>query len=515
MIRDIFGRVLMINRRYLLKAINVCIIACVMLMNLCIAAQTNKYPNIILLMADDMGWGDVGFNGNTIIKTPSLDTLAAAGIKMNRFFAGAPVCSPTRGSCLTGRHPYRYGIWHANKGRLPVQEVTIPKVLSENGYATGHFGKWHLGIPNTEYRGKGGGKENYCFPEWFGYDEHFITHHSVATWDPFGPEGEKAKDADNPYFHNGKRVLDNITGDDSRIIMDRAIPFIDKAVKDHKPFFAVIWFHAPHKPIKAGLRYKAMYSQYTEEEQDYYGCITALDDQVGRLHKELKTLGVEDNTMIWFCSDNGPENRTPGTTGGLRARKRSLFSGGVGVPAFLYWPSHIKTGRVEEMLCSTLDYLPTIFEVVGVSMPDERPLDGISLVEVIKGKQKEREKAIPFRTNKHPKISFLKGDYKFLTDALEGKQDDMLFNITQDRSEENNVIDQHPQIAKPLKAGAREFIASAKRSHSGADYHDPAYKPAESWFADAESKRVSPSKASESDNTNKPKKKKRASNITE
>ena len=488
-----------------MKSVGVGAVAMSMPQNFCVAAN-KKRPNIILVMADDMGWGDVGFNGNTIIKTPSLDALAKGGIKMNRFFSGAAVCSPTRASCLTGRHPYRHGIWSANQGRLSVQEVTLPKTLSEEGYATGHFGKWHLGIPNTEYRGKGGGEENYCFPEWFGYDEHFLTHHSVATWDPFGPDGEKAKTDGNPYFHNGKRVLDNITGDDSRIIMDRAIPFIRKAVKESKPFFSVVWFHAPHKPIKAGPEYKAMYSEYPEKDQEYYGCVTALDDQVGRLHKELKDLGVDDNTMIWFCSDNGPENGTAGVTGGLRERKRSLFSGGVGVPAFLHWPGHAKAGRTEEMLCSTLDYLPTIFEVLGIKMPDDRPLDGISLVKMIEGKQTRREKAIPFRGTKQPKISFLKGDFKFLTNILEGDGgSDMLFNITKDRSEERDVIDKYPELAKELKAGAREFIASAKRSHSGADYNDPSYKPAEPWFTESKGRTKS-----DSGNTKQSKKKKSA-----
>lgn len=462
--------------------------------SLTMASHTASYhkgqPNIILLMADDMGWGDVGFNGNTIIKTPNLDAMAREGIKFTRFYSGGPVCSPTRATCLSGRHYFRHGIWKANVGRLPREEITLPAVLKQLGYATGHFGKWHLGIPNKEYRGKGGGEKNYAFPQWYGYDEHFVTHHAVPLWDPFGPNGEKAKTDGNPYFHNGKRVLENITGDDSRIIMDRVIPFIQDAVKDDKPFLAVIWFHAPHGPVVAGPQYRAMYSEYSVKEQHYYGCITALDEQVGRLQQELIKLNVEQNTMVWFCSDNGPANGSAGKTGGLRGRKRSLFFGGVGVPAFLKWPGHAEPGEVMDMPCSTLDYLPTVMDVVGAEMPDDRPIDGISLLPMIEGKSEERLKAIPFRfhmakgrMHDSPTISMIKGRYKFLTNLSHDGNEDMLFDLTADRSEQNNIVKAYPELAWQMKAETRQFIESAKESHSGADYGNPSYQPAETWLA--------------------------------
>jgi arylsulfatase A-like enzyme len=171
--------------------------------------------------------------------------------------------------------------------------------------------------------------------------------------------------------------------------MDRAIPFISKAAENKQPFFATVWFHEPHEPVVAGPEYREMYAQYSEGEQHYYGCITAMDEQIGRLRKELRNLGIAENTMVWFCSDNGPEGMTSkgepdwcknsrGVTGGLRGRKRSLFEGGLLGPALLEWSGHARPGRVVDVPCSTLDYLPTIQQLLGYEMPDKRPIDGIN-----------------------------------------------------------------------------------------------------------------------------------------
>ena len=200
--------------------------------------------------------------------------------------------------------------------------------------------------------------------------------------------------------------------------MDRAIPFIEQAIEDVKPFFTTIWFHAPHTPVIAGPEYRAMYSNYSEDEQHYYGCITAIDDQVGRLYHTLAAWGVSQDTMIWFCSDNGPEGRTGqngrnrGSTGGLRGRKRSLFDGGVGVPAFLHWPGHADPKSVVEMPCSTLDYFPTIAEVMEYEMPDNRPIDGISLLPTIEGNMTERPTPIPYRFNSGKRLNVWSTDHR-------------------------------------------------------------------------------------------------------
>lgn len=216
-------------------------------------------------MADDLGWGDVGFNGNTVIKTPGLDKLAASGIVLDRFYSGALVCSPTRGSWLTGRHAFRYGIYFANSGYLKSQEITLAEVMKMNGYTTGHFGKWHLGaISNTIPDGRrGGAGTQFLSTPWDnGFDECFSTEQAVPTWNPM--ENQSLENLTRYWTGPGVYETENLDGDDSRVIMDRALAFIEKAIKLDKPFFTVIWFHTPHSPVVAGPRYTDMYKQYDE-----------------------------------------------------------------------------------------------------------------------------------------------------------------------------------------------------------------------------------------------------------
>lgn len=449
-------------------------------------------PNIILMMCDDLGYGDVGFNGNDIIKTPNLDKLANNGIRFTRFYAGGPVCSPTRGTCLTGRHYFRYGVTHANRGHLPEQEITLARMLKSYGYTTGHFGKWHLGTLDREYSGKPNRNpaRNYAPPWERDYDTSFATEYAVPTWDPaVGVQG-KNKRSDkpwaSPYYEDGKLATDNLEGCDSRVLMDRAIPFIEQAAENGNPFFASIWFHAPHTPVFAGPEHRAMYADYSEDEQHYYGCITAIDDQVKRLYHTLAAWGVSQNTMIWFCSDNGPEGRTGrdgrsrGSTGGLRGRKRSLFDGGVGVPALLHWPGHADAGRVVDMPCSTLDYFPTIAEVMGYEMPDKRPIDGISLIPTIKGEMKERPVPIPYRFNSGknsmfgaPTIAMIDNRYKCLTNLSDDGSEDLCFDMRNDRAETTNLVEQQRNRMQKTRNTLHEWLRSCEHSHNGGDYNEP------------------------------------------
>src|SRR5690606_18682818 len=231
-------------------------------------------PNVILVMCDDLGWGDVGFNGNKIIKTPHLDDMATSGLKLNRFYAAAPVCSPTRGSCLTGRHPYRYGVTYANSGHLLSEELNLAELLKAQGYATGHFGKWHLGTLTKTVRdaNRGGprGAKHYAPPWEHGFDHCFSTESKVPTWDPMirpknvAPgaswwhsvaEASEAVPYGTSYWTNGDQVTDDLRGDDSKLIMDRVLPFIEKSVRAEQSFFAVVWFHTPHLPVVAGPEY--------------------------------------------------------------------------------------------------------------------------------------------------------------------------------------------------------------------------------------------------------------------
>ena len=451
-------------------------------------------PNIILMMCDDLGYGDVGFNGNEIIKTPNLDRLANNGIRFTRFYAGGPVCSPTRGTCLTGRHYFRYGVTHANRGHLPTQEITLARMSKSFGYATGHFGKWHLGTLDPNYSGKPNRNpaRNYAPPWERDYDASFATEYAVPTWDPTVDINQRTGERldqpwASPYYENGKLATENLEGCDSRVLMDRAIPFIEQAVENGEQFLTTIWFHAPHSPVVAGPEYRAMYSEYSEDEQHYYGCITAIDDQVGRLYHALEAWGVANNTMIWFCSDNGPEGRTGrdgrhrGSTGGLRGRKRSLFDGGVGVPALLHWPGHAEPGRTVEMPCSTLDYFPTIAEVMGYEMPDNRPIDGISLLPVIEGNMTERPTPIPYRFNSGknsmfgaPTISMIDNRYKCLTNLSSDGSEDLCFDMIEDRAETTNLANEQRERMGQTRETLRQWLRSCEVSHNGGDY---AYEP--------------------------------------
>ena len=447
------------------------------------AAVPTAKPNIILAMADDLGWGDLGFNGNRIIKTPHLDEMARAGLRFERFYSGAPVCSPTRGSCLTGRHPYRYGIWSANQGHLRKEEIGLAEALKTQGYTTGHFGKWHLGTLDPTRSGKGAGRDaarNYMTPGMQGTDEWFATEYGVRLWDPFTDA------AANPYYHNGKLATENLEGDDSRVLMDRAIPFIRKAAAEKKPFLAVIWFHAPHEPVVAGPEFRKMYAGRDEGEQHFYGVITALDVQMGRLRKELRDLGIADNTMLWFTSDNGPEGDTGdkgtqrGSAGPFRGRKRSLWEGGIHVPGLLEWPALIKPGSVTSIPCSTLDYFPTTLDILGFKMTGQpEPGDGVSLVPLFEGKMKERPVPIPFETlggtgskssRDSPKMALVDNRYKLLTD-MEGAGDkDLLFDLLADRGETKNLAAENADIVQSMKAKLAAFRASCQRSAAGKDY---------------------------------------------
>ena len=457
-------------------------------------AAVAEQPNIILMMTDDHGWGDVGFNGNADIITPNLDRVCGQGARLHHFFAAAPVCSPTRATVLTGRHYYRYGIWGANDGQLPRQEYTISQGLKDVGYATGHFGKWHVGSPHPDYMGKGGGGhlERLARPEWFGYDKYFLTHHACATWDPYGPNGDNAETTDNPYWEDGERVTERLVGDDTRIIMDRVIPFVENASKEDKPFLSVIWAHTPHSPLRAGDAYKKMYEGkgLSGKVVEYYGALTALDEQVGRLEAKLRELGEWENTMFWFCADNGPASHVDdgghGKTGGMRGKKAHLFNGGTCVPALVCWPGKVEAGITIKTPMSTMDYLPTVFAAAGANRPDARPGDGDNVLDIIFGKTDKRPRPVPFRfaDKNAPGLGLLDGEFRYYTNFDFGAPEgDLLYNFVADRGEQENLINQMPEKAAAMRATAVRFIESCERSFAGEDYPaDSGYQPGK-WKA--------------------------------
>lgn len=448
------------------------------------AAEAQNKPNIILLMADDLGWGDTGYNGNPIIKTPNLDKMASEGIKFNRFYSASSVCSPTRASVLTGRNPNRMGVFNANVGILRPEEITLPELLKEEGYSTGHFGKWHLGtLTHTEKdanRGKPGNTKEYNPPSLHGYDAAFVTESKVPTWDPMKKPVGRSKQAGWDYIEvgepyepfgthywdiKGNKVTENLDGDDSRVIMDRAIPFIEKSISDKSPFFAVVWFHAPHMPCVAGPKYQAMYKGQDVLMRNYAGCITAMDEQIGRLRAFLKEKGVDSNTMIWFCSDNGPENGNPGTTGGFRDRKRSLHEGGVRVPGLLVWPEKITKPMVTDIHCVTSDYLPTIIDLLKVDTKKLKyRLDGQSLLPLIELKKFDRKNPIGFAYQNQIALN----DSIFKMYAQSGKYE--LYNIIKDPSEANDISSQNSKVLRKMKSHFESFYGDMEASFVGKEY---------------------------------------------
>lgn len=488
-------------------------------------AAAAELPNVILVMSDDQGWGDTGYNGHPHLKTPHLDQMAKDGLRLNRWYAQAPVCSPTRGSCLTGRHPYRYGIPTANSGHMKTEELTLAELLRKFGYTTGHFGKWHLGtLSKTVVESNRGGPRSaahYAPPEDHGFDENFSTEAKVPTWDPMlKPRTAKGRTWWDPvsnerdampygthYWSRGQMVSDNLRGDDSRVIMDRAVPFIRQAVAVKKPFFTVIWFHAPHLPVVAGPEYARMYSQFGRHEQHYLGCITALDEQVGRLRAELADLGVADQTMLWYSADNGPEGNdsAPGRTGGLRGRKRSLFEGGVRVPGLLVWPQRVQAGSVTDVPCVTSDYLPTILDVIGAKAADDRPLDGVSLLPLIDGHVTQRPRPIGFQSgsqrtlvdNRYKLVARAGVGGKRATKKAKSKKEAraagqstrgkkpvesaadvnaaadskyLLFDLVEDPAEKHDLSAAHPEIVRAMASTLESWLDSCKASGQGADY---------------------------------------------
>lgn len=367
-------------------------------------------PNIILCMSDDQGWGDMGYNGHPVLKTPNFDSMANAGLRFDHFYAAAPVCSPTRGSVLTGRHPNRFGCFSWG-GTLRPQEITVAEALKTAGYVTGHFGKWHLGpvIANSPIN-----------PGNSGFDECFSSPNFYDN---------------NPILsREGKAV--QTYGESSMVTADAAIDFIKKQSNKKQPFLAVVWFGSPHSPHSAVDLDKEPYAGLEEKLQNYYGEITGMDRAFGKLRQELKTLGIDKNTILWFCSDNGGQTEEYSRTGG-RGHKEQIYEGGLRVPAILEWPSHIPEHRITNIPCNTTDFYPTLLEIAGVSMKNQLPLDGISLLPLIEGKIKSRIKPMGFwqYTTKGKEVSSIKLMAELLKEQESGvtKVDTSLLNLSAGR----------------------------------------------------------------------------------
>lgn len=464
-------------------------------------------PNIILVMTDDQGIGDVAYYGNPVVKTPNLDSMAAEGVRLDRFYAAAPVCSPTRGSCLTGRHPFRYGIEWAGENGLPAGEITLAETLSKAGYATGHFGKWHIGqmsktIKQTYFPGDKADPKHYSPPWENGYQTTFATAASVPTYNPYfhnspelGQPGYKfimdqavahgdtsgLRIRESYWTGPGQFVDENLAGENACILMDRAIDFIGKSAAVKKPFFTTIWFHTPHTPIVAGDEMRALYPNESIERQHWFGCLTAMDRQVGRLRSELRRLGVADNTIVWFCSDNGPSYiHEHNSSGEFRGKKATLWEGGVRVPGIIEWPAKLKGKRALDAPMSTSDFYPTCLAAAGVEVDPAQPvIDGENVLPILTGKKAKRGSYIAFQApvmnNKN--VFAKKGSLqmclqsdRFKLASFDAGKTWLLFDIINDKGEETNIAEKHPEVVKEMAAYLSKWRESCANSSKGNDY---------------------------------------------
>lgn len=445
----------------------------------------DKNPNIILIMADDMGWGDMSFRGNPIQETPYLDKMADEGIVFNRFYSASAVCAPTRASVMVGSTPQRIDMMNCCSGHIRSHFELLPEYFKERGYTTGHFGKWHLGTlsrDSVDFPEQGRNPEKDYSPPWEnGFDVCFSTHNVVPTWNPMevpdqGGNWNCQRRTDDGWW--GQHYFDDtgkmyspedpmLKGDDSRIIMDKALPFIESQVNNGNPFLTAIWFHTPHTPTVAGDEFLEMYADH--EGKHHYGAISAMDAQIGRLRKYLEELGVAENTLIWFCSDNGAAKHNPrfgdyggyGSNGSFRGWKGQLYEGGIRVPGILISPKQFKHSEISAP-CSTSDIYPTLVDLIWKTKPDQ-PKDGMSLVPILTCKQSKRGESIGFEMGKRHRV-MMDDQYKLHRFQEKEMVRWELYDLINDRSEKENIIDKKPGIAKRLKQELKAWDLSCDES---------------------------------------------------
>ena len=380
-----------------------------------------QLPNIVFMMADDLGYGDVGYNGANAT-TPNLDAMASGPntVHLTRYYSGGPVCSPTRGTVLTGRNHNRYCVWSANAGGgtadfvkpekmpLPTTEVTVAEILKKYGYQTAMFGKWHLG--DFKVLPEGNKKWPVSHPGMHGFDEWWATERSAqsanlncACFDKnlcvLGHYGS-APSCTNYYSISDNGTLEGLSyplnGDDTHFLVEQFKEYLEKVTKSDKPFFVYLPFHTVHVRYLATEGYIRNYTAkgYSQQQIDYYGAISAMDDAIGRVRELLKSYNVSNSTMLWFTSDNGPAKGQPGVTAGYRGHKGTLYEGGIRLPGLIEWPNMIKKNLKSDYPVMSSDLLPTACDIVGTSPPSDRPIDGISILPFIKGEKTQRNSSM-------------------------------------------------------------------------------------------------------------------------
>ena len=439
-------------------------ISCLIIISGMSYAQKKNQPNVILIMTDDQGYGDLGFTGNPHVQTPVIDKFAAESVRFNNFYV-SPVCAPTRSSLLTGRYSLRTGIRDTYNGGaiMAANEETIAEMLKQAGYKTASFGKWHLG-------------DNYpSRPMDQGFDESVI--HLSGGMGQVGDITTYFK-SDSSYYdpvlwHNGKKEA--YKGYCSDIFTGEAINFIEENHKE--PFFCYLAFNAPHTPLQVPDKYYQIYkdidpesgfenddrpfAKMTEKDKEdarkVYAMVTNIDDNIGKLLQKLDELNITNNTLVIFMTDNGPQQTR--YIAGMRGKKGSVYNGGVRVPFYIRYPELFKGKKDIETTAAHIDILPTLSQICNAEMPEERIIDGKNLLPLIKGEEVDwgDRELFFYWTRRYPELynnmALQNANYKLVgnTNYNATFEDFELFDLKKDPYEQSNIVSDNKEIAKDLK----------------------------------------------------------------
>lgn len=430
-----------------------------------VAAEPSQ-PNIVVFLADDMGWGDSGCYGSDLIKSPNIDKLASQGVRFTQCYAACGVCSPSRSSILTGRTPFRNGVWQHLSGNhqthLRTSEITYPTLLKAAGYQTCHVGKWHLNS-----------RQQFNTPEYpqpgdHGYDYWMATHNNAE------PSHQNPKN----FVRNGQPVGE-LKGFSAPLVAQEAIHWLDDVRVPNKPFALSIWVHEPHKPIATDEKFSEGYGDH--RNRTYMGNITQLDFALGQVMDRLEASGLAENTLFVFTSDNGPEGQdgpTGGSTGGLRGRKRDDHEGGIRVPGIVRWPGHIAPGTVSKTPVIGSDIFATVLDVTGIPLPADRTIDGVSMLPAFAGKPVERKVPLFWRTHVSTpgsRVALRIDEWKIVgNDTMEAFE---LFQIEQDPFEKNDLATAMPDKLEQLRTTLFEVWADIEKEGPQEWWRDVKIKP--------------------------------------
>ena len=454
-----------------------------------IAQNDDNRPNIILLLGDDLGHRDLACFGSPNVKTPHIDKLAAEGMTFTKFYAASAVCTPTRTSILTGRYPLRFSInKHFNDidRWLPESATTVAELLKDAGYNTAHVGKWHLGGLHVDKSGKR--LDTQPGPRQHGFDNYQTQIEQQPTRRTMGKKrtlyrkggtvllrNDQKVTQDDPYY---KKHLTDANG-------DYAVEMIEKFSAEGKPFFLNVWWLVPHKPYEPAPSphwENTAAEGISEDQHRYRSMIQHMDAKVGQILAKLESLGIADNTMIMFASDNGAISQ--GDVGKLHGGKGNLHDGGIRVPMIVRWPAAIKAQEKTSTFAHSTDLLPTFCEAAGIKLPTDFPLDGVSLLPYFKGAppptQQQRGTMVwhldrfrgEKRSNKRNVMTevAMRGKWKLL--ARYGKPAE-LFDLDADPYEKRNRIKDYAEVVKTLGAEVDRFLKAPRVKNSGGKTYEP------------------------------------------